>query len=151
MQTPSPSHPQTLAVHAARPLDAVLRAAKKLHRQATSDALAQSLPVLRRLLAREIVQGLSLTALHAQRGMVQRKHVLRLMALETGFDSWEHYKAALSLADASTPLPLEVLSGLAGYPNHWFSSLPEAQAHAALHGGQAVAVGSQGVVLAALH
>lgn len=134
------------------PLAAVLRAAKKLHRQATGDSLAQSLPVLRRLLARAVLHDSRLTALHAQRSKVQRKHLLRLLALETGFDSWESYKRALvGAAGGPAPLPLDVLTVSAGYPNHWFSSLQEAQAHAAQHGGQAIAVGTQAVVLRALH
>ncbi|MEG3003143.1 MAG: hypothetical protein RR855_21610, partial [Comamonas sp.] len=48
-------------------VSAVLRAAKRLHRQAAAPSLAQSLPVLRRLLAAQLLQGLTLPQLFEQR------------------------------------------------------------------------------------
>lgn len=128
-------------------VSAVLRAAKRLHRQAAAPSLAQSLPVLRRLLAAQLLQGLTLPQLFEQRALVQRKHVLRMLAQEAGFNHWELYRAAL-LSDAEQPhLPLEVVAAHAGYPNFWFSNMQQAQAHVRVRGGRAVQVGAQAVVL----
>ena len=79
---------------------AVLRAAKKLHKSACSDSLSQSLPVLRRILATGVVQDMSLPLLFERRAMLQRKHVLRMLALEAGHSSWQQYSQELASQSA---------------------------------------------------
>lgn len=69
--------------------DLLLREAKRLHRAAQSDSPAESLPVLRRLLAAEAIPGPTLPAAFRARTQVQRKHVLRALTLEAGYPSWE--------------------------------------------------------------
>ena len=74
----------------------MLREAKRLHRAATSDALSEALPVLRRLLAARAVPACPLQALFRDRASLQRKHVLRMLAFEAGHASWEAYSQALA-------------------------------------------------------
>lgn len=124
----------------------LLREAKKLHRAATSESLAESLPILRRLLSTQVIQNMTLPELSQQRNMVQRKHVLRTLAMEAGFSGWEAYRGALVSMNPSALEQFDVLRRNAGYPNHWFSTLQEAERHVAAHGGRAVRVGQQAVV-----
>lgn len=127
--------------------EAVLSLAKKLHRAAASESLALSLPVLRRLLATCTLRDLSLPQLRRQRSMVQRKHILRLLATEAGFPNWEAYRQALECM-APEQLPhFDAIRVQAGYPNLWFSSHAEALSHAQVHGGRVMAVGHQAVLL----
>lgn len=128
-------------------LRAVLRAARSLHHAAISDSLAASLPVLRRLLASGIFVGMSLPTLHRGRHRVRRKHLLRLLAVEAGAASWEHYRPQLRARSAAQLPHFDIVRRSAGYPNSWFSSLADAEAHAAQYGGRALAVGRQAVVL----
>lgn len=125
----------------------VLHEARSLHRAANSDSLSRSLPVLRRLLATGVLHGMPLPELHRQRATVQRKHVLRMLALEAGFPGWEAYRAALAHMKADELPHFDIVWRGAGYPNHWFASLDEAQAHAARHGGRVMRVGAQAVVM----
>lgn len=129
-------------------LDLIRQLAKKLQRAALADELSISLPVLRRLLAAKVLVGISLPQLQRRRNLVQRKHLLQLLALEAGFASWETYRAAL-VHMAPEQLPhFDLFKRQQGYPNHWFASLEEAQDYAWEHGGRAVAVGGQAVVIA---
>lgn len=123
------------------------REARRLHRAAASDSLAAALPVLRRVLASGAIRHDSLPEAFRRRDELQRKHLLRTLAVEAGFESWEAWRPALqglSRAD---------LERTAGGPRDtsqlklWFRNLAEADAYAATHGGQAVAVGGQAVVL----
>jgi len=125
----------------------VLGMAKRLHKAAASESLVLSLPVLRRVLAAQTLQGLSLPALRRNRCMVQRKHILRTLAIEAGYPSWEAYRQALSHMAASELAHYDLIRATAGYPNLWFSTATQASEHAGLHGGRAVRVGSQGVVV----
>ena len=129
-------------------LESLLRAAKKLHRQATSESLAMSLPVLRRIIQTHTIRDVSLPELRRRREIVQRKHVLRMLAAEAGHASWEEYRHAVQAMSEAELAQLDVLATRAGYPNHWFATFEDAQRHAAEHGGQAVRAGSQGLVLA---
>ncbi len=127
--------------------DLVRALARQLHRAATSDSLRVSLPVLRRILATHTLRDLSLPQLFRQRAMVQRKHLLRMLAIEAGHPSWEHYSRALPGMTAEQLPHLDVLQASAGYPNLWFSSPTQALAYAKAHGGRVLPVGTQAVVL----
>ena len=124
----------------------LLRVAKRLHRAAVSSSLAESLPVLRRLLATQVIRGLTLPQLSQRRSLIQRKHLLHTLAIEAGFLNWDAYRGALAETPHDPPLPFDVHKPTAGYPNLWFSSLADAEAHAARHGGRAVRHGQQAVV-----
>lgn len=125
----------------------VLRQAKQLQRAARSAALAKSLPLLRRLLVAGVLEGVTLPELQRRRAMVQRKHLLQLLALEAGYASWEVYRAALASVDVGQLTHFDLLKGQAGYPNLWFASLAAAELHARQHGGRVVRVGQQAVIL----
>ena len=115
------------------PLDRLLQHARRLHRAARAAAISTAMPVIRRVHAAGLFPDLGLAGLYRARASLQRKHVLRMLAIEAGYASWEAYRAALpALApDACTPwLPSESLS--AGL-NLWFSN--EAEARAALGDG----------------
>ncbi len=124
----------------------ILREAKKLHRAAVSGALATSLPILRRLLAAQVLRGLSLPELSRNRSLVQRKHVLRTLAIEAGYSSWEEYRRVLGGMSPELLPHYDIVRHTAGYPNLWFPSAAEAEVYAAAHGGRAIRVGHQGVV-----
>lgn len=125
----------------------VLREAKKLHRAAASESLVDSFPIFRRLLKTQVFQELSLPDLRRRRGEVQRKHVLRALAIEAGYSEWKGYRDALVRKDPKASLPFDVLRSHVGYPNHWFASTEEAESYVAVHGGRALRVGQQAVVL----
>jgi hypothetical protein len=144
-------HPQDLPSFetstAGQALPRVLAMARRLHKAATSDALALSLPVLRRLLATQTLRGCSLPALHRERSRVQRKHVLRMLAIEAGHESWEAYRGALATQSPEDLEHFDLIRPTVGYPNLWFSTPEQAAAHAAAHGGRMVRVGRQAVVV----
>ena len=108
----------------------VLHIARNLHRAVNADALAISLPVLRRLLATKTLTEISLPELQRRRDIVQRKHVLRMLAVEAGFNCWEDYRHALDAMNPDQVSHFDQLSRSAGYPNLWFSSFDEAQDYA---------------------
>ena len=130
-------------------IQAVLREARRLHRAATSDALSNALPVLRRLLAARAIPAQALPILFRQRATVQRKHVLRMLAFEAGYDSWESYSRLLPGLDPNAvALSLALPRGTGtGTLKLWFSGEAQARRYAAAHGGRALRVGRQGVVL----
>ena len=124
----------------------VLREAKRLHRLAVSATLSSALPVLRRVLSSHTLTGLSLPDLFRSRHRVQRKHILRTLAIEAGFPGWETYRAALSTMAVDQLEHIELIQAQIGYLNCWFSSVAQAQDHAQRHGGRVVRVGQQAVV-----
>lgn len=124
----------------------VLALARRLHRDARSDSLALSLPVLRRIIASRTLVDISLPLLQHKRDMVQRKHILRMLAIEAGFTSWEDYRHALDRLKVDDLAHFDLARGRAGYPNLWFSSREEAASHALEHGGRVLEVGVQAVV-----
>jgi hypothetical protein len=126
---------------------AVLREARRLHRIAVSDALSKSLPVLRRLLSSNTLHGVSLPELFRTRSTVQRKHILRTLAIEAGFSSWEAYRWALRTMSVDQLGHFDMIQREIGYPNFWFSTLDQAQEHVLKHGGKTMRVGQQAVVV----
>lgn len=125
----------------------LLREAKRQHRAATGDSPAAALPVLRRILSSNSLPGWSLPELYRRRQTVQRKHVLRTLAAEAGFSSWERYRQALNGLASGQLQHFELAYRDAGHLNCWFSSMAEGQAYAASHGGRLLPVGQQAVVL----
>jgi hypothetical protein len=144
--------PQTHLLRSASEGDStfiVLREARRLHKLAAAASLAASLPVLRRLIESQSLTGLTLPELHRQRGIVQRKHVLRTLAVEAGHPSWEAYRVALASLSPQSLEHYDLARRAAGYPNLWFSTPEQAQGHARVHGGRVLQVGKQAVVFPA--
>ena len=125
----------------------VLREAKRLHRAATADSRLISLPVLRRLLAAGAVLALTLPNLYRARDTVQRKHVLRALAVEAGYGSWEEYSRALPLLDAQQISRAILLERDTPSLKLWFTSEAGAAQFAAANSGHPVRVGRQAVVM----
>ncbi len=130
-------------------VESFLREAKRLQRAAQSDSLAHSLPVLRRLIARCVFRDLSLPALRRRQNLVQRKHTLQLLALEAGYSSWAECRQTLGRVSPETAEHYRMAMRQPGYPNHWFSTVHQAQAFASQYGGLPLAYGRQGVVIPA--
>ncbi len=123
----------------------VLREAKRLHRSAKSDALSSSLPVLRRLLSAGVLRDTTLPNAFRARSTLQRKHFLRLLALEAGFSSWETYRPALQNTHPSELDAFIVLEKGWAFIHNWFPA--EEQAQLAKADGRVVRIGNQAVVL----
>lgn len=128
----------------------LLKEAKRLHRTAISKSSASSLPILRRLLASKTLRDdTSLPELYRSRHIIQRKHILHLLAFEAGYTHWVDYRKAIKNMPAEEVMHYSILLRDVGYPNLWFASLGEAKDFAAKHGGRPVAVGEQAVVVPA--
>lgn len=126
---------------------AVLTQARQLHRQAGSDSPASALPVLRRLIDQQIMRNIRLPALYQSRHVIQRKHLLQLLAREAGHSSWAEYRSHLQSVTPAQLVHFDLLRQSAGYPNVWFSSIVQANQHAQTQGGRVMAVGTQAVVI----
>ena len=125
----------------------MLREAKRLHRAATSDALSEALPVLRRLLAARAVPACPLQALFRDRASLQRKHVLRMLAFEAGHESWEAYSQALSGLDSQSVVLSVAAQRSTAMLKHWFVGEQQAAQFASAHSGLVTRVGHQGAVV----
>ena len=79
------------------------------------------------------------------RSNLQRKHFLRLLALEAGFSSWETYRPALKNTHPSELDAFIVLEKGWAFIHSWFPS--EEQAQRAKADGRVVRIGNQAVVL----
>ncbi len=124
----------------------LLKEAKQLQRASQSDSLTRSLPVLRRLLNTETLTGLSLPELKRQRSIIQRKHLLHMLAKENGFEHWAACKRHLECIDNDIE-PIALILRNIGYLNLWFSNYDEAYAYTIQHGGRAISVGKQAMVI----
>ena len=127
-------------------IEALLREAKRLHRAAISESLAVALPILRRLILSQALQKISLTELTRQREIIQRKHILKMLAFEAGFSSWEHYRPILENQSPEQLQHFDLLRKQSGNLNIWFSTFQEATLFASQNGGQVLKMGTQAVV-----
>lgn len=144
---PQHSQSQNLQSNPESAVDLVLRIARNLHRAAYSESKVIALPVLRRLLSSATLTAVSLPELHRNRDIIQRKHILRMLAVEVGFKCWEDYRHALDSMGVEQLSHFDHLRRTAGYPNLWFSNYEEAQDYARENTGHALRVGEQAVVL----
>jgi hypothetical protein len=127
--------------------DFVLKEAKRLHRLAVRGALVFSLPILRRLLRARMFPDLSLPELNKRRDTIRRKHILRMLAIESGFRSWEQFKPAITSVHL-LDLPLKKARNIEHSRLHmWFASHDSACRYASAHEGEVVCIGDQAVVL----
>lgn len=127
----------------------VLAHARFLHRSACSDSLSSGLPVLRRLQEAGILARLSLPRLWTQRSMVQRKHILRMLAHEMGFADWERCKAQLARSSPEAVDHLKIGYDWVGRFNHWFADEARARVLLERHGGRLMRWGGHVVVVGA--
>ncbi len=128
-------------------INLLLREAKRLHRAAKAESLQCALPVLRRLIASNTLKNISLVALHRKREIIQRKHILNMLAYEVGYNNWAEYKQEMIAGRTITTEHYSILLKNTGYPNQWFSNLKEAKEYARINGGKPIPVGNQAVVI----
>lgn len=133
--------------HKSAALQQLSTLAKRLHKAAKAESLSVALPVLRRLIATKVLNNLSLVALRNQQHMIQRKHILRMLAAEAGYSDWASYKHAVEAMPEKSKAHYAIALKGVGYPNLWFSSFDAANDYAAKHGGKPIAVGKQAVVV----
>jgi hypothetical protein len=137
-----PTTPEIGSAHALTLADA-----RRLHKLALRGSLASALPVLRRLIRADLFRTLSLPELFRQRGSIRRKHILRMLAIESGYRSWEEFRPIL---ESASPTELPCIKEARIDPsqlNLWFPSLDSAVRFTREYGGEAVSVGPQAVVL----
>ena len=96
---------------------AISKEARRLHRASVSGALADALPVLRRLIATESIRDRTLPELNRQRETIRRKHILRMLAIEAGYSNWENYRKVLGEMRCDELSHFEIASKYAGSPN----------------------------------
>lgn len=131
-------------------LNSFLRTAKILHRITKNGSISQAMPIIRRLNAADIFYGKALSQIFKERLTLQRKHFLRLLAIESGYKSWEEFKPALESAQ-----PLHVAESFTDIANDtsvmkiWCSSELEAKNYVAVNGGEVLQYGDQAMVLLA--
>ncbi|MCP4320441.1 MAG: hypothetical protein GY787_00995 [Alteromonadales bacterium] len=125
--------------------------AKKLHKATKSESLSNALPVLRRLLNSKVLVDISLPELKGKTEMIQRKHLLQLLAIENSYSCWADFKRVIEVKvkakgdELLLPYSIELVN--AGYPTLWFSTIEEAQSYAKDHSGKVLPVGEQAVWL----
>lgn len=128
-------------------VEILLRQAKRLHRSAKTGSISHAMPVLRRIVAAGVCPNESLSSLFKQRETLQRKHLLRMLAVEAGYPSWEKYKPILLAMSEHEALPTPFNGDDITHLNLWFSNEQQAQAYANEHGGKVLKYGQQAVVI----
>ncbi|QLG88952.1 hypothetical protein HQ393_12295 [Chitinibacter bivalviorum] len=131
--------------HAA--VELVLRQAKRCQRLANTGSISAALPILRRLINAGAVAETSLTVLFRQRATLQRKHFLRMLALEAGLSSWELLRPHLLTLGADDLAHFQWRESEAGKLNLWFATPEAAAQYVQDQGGRLVKVGTQALVL----
>lgn len=129
------------------PAQTMRRHARRLHRAARSERVSTALPVLRRLQAAKIFSGLRLSELFEGRERIQRKHLLRMLAVEAGSGDWHRFCVALADSPAQAVSEVDLIERSWMHANAWFASESEACAHAAIHGGRVRRYGAHAVIL----
>lgn len=124
-----------------------LREAKVLQKLAKSESLSHSLPVLRRLLNAKVLINTSLIELKNNTSIIQRKHLLQMLAAENGSSCWAEFKQHVVTAPEGSILPNSIELRDAGYPVLWFSNTAEATNYTDTYGGKIVKLGSQAAVV----
>jgi len=131
-------------------LNSFLRTAKILHRITKNGSISQIMPVIRRLHVADIFYGTALSQLFKERLTLQRKHFLRLLAIESGYKSWEALKPALEeKLHANIKEPFTNTANDTSVMKIWCSSESEAKDYVAKNGGEVIRYGDQAMVLLA--
>jgi hypothetical protein len=128
--------------------DFLRRHARNLLRDVRSDHPSKSLPIIRRVHSAGIAPTRRLPDLYHTRESLQLKHMLRTVAVELGYATWDACKRNV---DRQPPSVLDRfrldLGGFGDYNQIWFSNESAAQEWQREHGGHVVIYGSQAVVM----
>lgn len=128
--------------------DFLRRCARNMLRDARSSHPSKALPVIRRVHAAGILPIPRLADLYRARVALQLKHVLRTIAAELGYASWEVCKHDVDHLSPDVLDRFRVDLGVFGdYNQIWFSNASAAQEWRNEHGGHVVVYGSQAVVM----
>jgi len=119
-----------------------------LLRQARADEPLKTLPVLRRIIATQVMPELRVTDLYAVRASIQLKHVLHMLARELEFSAWEVCKHSIDSMPAAVLDRYRLELGMFGdYEKNWFPDMETARAWQQQNGGYLVSYGRQVVAL----
>jgi hypothetical protein len=128
--------------------DFLRRYARRLLRQARADEPLKTLPVLRRIIATQVMPELRVTDLYAVRASIQLKHVLHMLARELEFSAWEVCKHSIDSMPAAVLDRYRLELGMFGdYEKNWFPDMETARAWQQQNGGYLVSYGRQVVAL----
>ncbi|RQO34295.1 hypothetical protein DBR37_11890 [Herminiimonas sp. KBW02] len=130
--------------------DFLRRYARRLLRHARADEPVKTLPVLRRIIAMQVMPELRVTDLYAVRTSIQLKHVLHMLARELEFSAWEVCKHSIDRLPAAVLDRYRLELGMFGdYRKNWFPDIVTARAWQQQNGGYLVSYGRQVVALLA--
>lgn len=128
--------------------DFLRRYARHMLRDARSDRPSTSLPVIRRIHSAGALPVPRLSDLYHARGSLQLKHMLRTVAAELGYATWDECKRDV---DRQAPGVLDRfrvdLGAFRDCNQIWFSNEIAAQQWQKEHGGHMVVYGGQAVVM----
>lgn len=128
--------------------DFLRRYARRLLRQARADEPLKTLPVLRRIIATQVMPELRVTDLYPVRASIQLKHVLHMLARELEFSAWEVCKHSIDSMPAAVLDRYRLELGMFGdYEKNWFPDMETARAWQQQNGGYLVRYGRQVVAL----
>ena len=126
------------------------RYARRLLRNARADEPSKALPVLRRIIAMQIMPELRVTELYEVRASIQLKHVLHMLARELDFSAWEICKHSI---DQMSPAVLDryrlELGMFGDYQQNWFADAGTARDWQQQNGGYLINYGQQVVAILA--
>jgi len=128
--------------------DFLRRYARRLLRQARANEPLKTLPVLRRIIATQVMPELRVTDLYPVRASIQLKHVLHMLARELEFSAWEVCKHSIDSMPAAVLDRYRLELGMFGdYEKNWFPDMETARAWQQQNGGYLVSYGRQVVAL----
>jgi hypothetical protein len=135
------------SISAIAAIELVRRQARRLHRAALSGSIAVAMPALRRVHAADIFPDRPLSTIYREREGLKRKHFLRTLAVEAGFPDWERFRPHLDQMPPEAFDHFKVVDEWFVFLNSWFSNEEQAHAFARKHGGRALRIGNQAVVV----
>lgn len=128
--------------------DFLRRYARRLLRHARADEPSKALPVLRRIIAMQVMPELRVTDLYAVRSTIQLKHVLHMLARELDFSAWEVCKHSIDSMPVAVLDRYRLELGMfADYRKNWFPDMATARDWQRQNGGYLVSYGQQVVAL----
>lgn len=128
--------------------DFLRRYARRLLRDARSLEPSKSLPILRHIVAADIMPELRITEVYSVRATLQLKHILHMLAKESGFAAWELCKQRIDQCAPEILDRYRLELGMFGdYQQNWFADADTAQAWQKENGGYLINVGNQVVAI----
>lgn len=130
--------------------DFLRRYARRLLRAARADEPSKALPVLRRIIAMQVMPELRVTELYAVRASIQLKHVLHMLARELDFTAWESCKQSIDRMPTQMLDRYRLELGMFGdYQQNWFADAATALDWQRQNGGYLIKYGQQAVAILA--